>query len=106
MVISAAVSVNLRAIAYQRLISAFSGRINDARQFCINSLKLVCTCNPLPRGSTLEGDMNAIPEVSTQAVPETHINYAVNVFAMICGLGIVMAVCMATYGLDMSAGFF
>ena len=54
----------------------------------------------------MEDDMNAIPEISTQAVPETHINYAVNVFAMICGLGIVMAVCMATYGLDMSVGFF
>jgi hypothetical protein len=50
--------------------------------------------------------MSAIPEVSTQAVPETQINYAVNVIAMMCGLGIVVAVCMATYGLDMSVGFF
>ena len=50
--------------------------------------------------------MKAIPEVFTPAVPETQINYAMNVIAMICGLGIVMAVCMATYGLDMSVGFF
>jgi hypothetical protein len=91
---------------YKRWSSAFFGRINDARQFCINSLKLVCTCNPLPRGSTLEGDMNAIPEVSTQVVPEKKINYVVNVIAMMCGLGIVVAACVATSGLDMSVGFF
>jgi hypothetical protein len=86
------------------MISAFSGRINDARQFSINSLKLVCTGSPLLRGSTLEGDMKAIPEVFTPAVPET--NYAMNVIAMICGLGIVVCVCLATSGLDMSVGFF
>ncbi len=50
--------------------------------------------------------MKAISEISTTAVPETQINYAVNVVAMICGLGIVVAVCMATSGLDMSVGFF
>jgi hypothetical protein len=88
------------------MISAFSGRINDARQLSINSLKLVCTGSPLLRGSTLEGDMKAIPKVSTPAVPETQINYAVNVIAMICGLGIIVCVCLATSGLDMSVGFF
>jgi hypothetical protein len=87
------------------MISAFSGRINDARQFSINSLKLVCTGSPLLRGSILEGDM-AILEVSAPAVPETQINYAVNVIAIICGLGIVVCVCLATSGLDMSVGFF
>lgn len=85
---------------------AFFGRINDARQFYINCLKLVCTRNPLPRGSTLEGDMNAISDVSTQPVPVAQTNYAVNAVAMICGLGIVVWVCMATSGLDMSVGFF
>ena len=50
--------------------------------------------------------MKAIPEVSTPAIPETQINYAVNVIAMICGLGIVVCVCLATFGLDMSVGFF
>jgi hypothetical protein len=93
-------------ITLRAMISAFSGRINDARQFSINSLKLGCTGSPLLRGSTLEGDMTAIPEVSTSAVLETQINYAVNVIAMICGLGIVVSVCLATSGLDMSVGFF
>ena len=93
-------------ITLRAMISAFSGRINDARQFSINSLKLVCTGRPLLRGSTLEGDMKAIPEVFTPAVPETQINYPMNVIAMICGLVIVVCVCLATSGLDMSVGFF
>jgi hypothetical protein len=59
-----------------------------------------------PWGSTLEGDMSAIPEVTTRAVPETQINYALTLIAVICGLGVVVSVCMATSGLDMSVGFF
>ena len=61
---------------------------------------------PPPWGSTLEGDMSAIPEVTTRAAPETQINYALNLIAMICGLGVVVFVCLATSGLDMSVGFF
>ena len=87
------------------MISAFSGRINDAWQSSINTLKLVCTDRPSV-GSTLEGDMNAIPEITTRAVPETQIDYALNLIAMICGLGVVVFVCLATSGLDMSVGFF
>jgi hypothetical protein len=59
-----------------------------------------------PWGSTLEGDMSAIAEVTTRAAPETQINYALNLIAMICGLGVVVFVCLATSGLDMSVGFF
>ena len=50
--------------------------------------------------------MNAISDVSAQAVPVTQTNYAVNAAAMICGLGILVLACMATSGLDMSVGFF
>jgi hypothetical protein len=50
--------------------------------------------------------MSAIPEVTTRAAPETQINYAPNLIAMICGLGVVVFVCLATSGLDMSVGFF
>jgi hypothetical protein len=50
--------------------------------------------------------MNAIPEVLTEAVPEPQTNYILNLVSIICGLGVVMAVCMATSGLDMSVGFF
>ncbi len=50
--------------------------------------------------------MNAIFDVSTQAVPATPIDRAVNAIAVICGLGIAVWICTATSGLDMSAGFF
>jgi hypothetical protein len=51
--------------------------------------------------------MNAISEVSTRAVPERQANvYVLNVIAIICGLGVVVFVCLATSGLDMSVGFF
>ena len=50
--------------------------------------------------------MKEIPELSTPAIPEAQINFAVNVIAMTCGLGIVVWVCLATSGLDMSVGFF
>jgi hypothetical protein len=51
--------------------------------------------------------MNAISEVSAQAVPETRTNvYILNVLAIICGIGLVVLACLATSGLDMSVGFF
>jgi hypothetical protein len=51
--------------------------------------------------------MKAISEVSTPAVSETKTNvYALNVIAIICGLGVVVFVCLATSGLDLSVGFF
>jgi hypothetical protein len=51
--------------------------------------------------------MKAISEVSTRAVSETQTNvYILNMIAMICGLGVVVFVCLATSGLDMSVGFF
>ena len=50
--------------------------------------------------------MDAIPEVITQAVPETPSNTILNVIAIICGLAVVMVAGVATSGLDMSAGFF
>jgi hypothetical protein len=58
-------------------------------------------------GLILEGDMKAISEVSTPAVSETQTNvYALNTIAIICGLGVVVFMCLATSGLDMSIGFF
>ncbi len=51
--------------------------------------------------------MKAISEVSTPAVSETQTNvYALNMVAIICGLGVVVFMCLATSGLDMSVGFF
>jgi hypothetical protein len=51
--------------------------------------------------------MNAISEVFTRAIPERQAKvHALNVIAIICGLGVVVFVCLATSGLDMSVGFF
>jgi H+/gluconate symporter-like permease len=50
--------------------------------------------------------MNTIPEVLTPAVVEQQANTILDVLAIVCGLGAVMAACMATSGLDMSLGFF
>jgi hypothetical protein len=50
--------------------------------------------------------MQATPNVPAQATAETHASFARYLIAMICGLGVVMYVSPATYGLDMSIGFF
>jgi ribose/xylose/arabinose/galactoside ABC-type transport system permease subunit len=51
--------------------------------------------------------MRAISEVSTRAVSETQTNINVlNVIGIICGLGVLVLVCLATSGLDLSVGFF
>lgn len=50
--------------------------------------------------------MHTIPEVSTRAVPEAETSFVVSLMAVICGLGLIVFLCMATAGLDMSAGFF
>jgi ribose/xylose/arabinose/galactoside ABC-type transport system permease subunit len=51
--------------------------------------------------------MRAISEVSTRAVSETQTNVNVlNVIGIICGLGVLVLVCLATSGLDLSVGFF
>jgi hypothetical protein len=50
--------------------------------------------------------MNAISEVSTPVVSQAQTNYIMNAIAVICGLGVLVFVCLATDGLDMSVGFF
>jgi hypothetical protein len=50
--------------------------------------------------------MKAIPEFFAPDASETQISYPMSVIAMICGLGIVVFVCLATLGLDLSDGFF
>ena len=50
--------------------------------------------------------MNAISDVSAPAVSKTIINYALDAIAVICGLCVVVFVCRAASGLDMSVGFF
>jgi hypothetical protein len=50
--------------------------------------------------------MITISEVRAPAGAKTYIGYIMDCVAILCGLGVVMAACMATSGLDMSVGFF
>ena len=50
--------------------------------------------------------MDSITKISSEAVPSTANSVVVNVLAVICGLAVVVMACLATNGLDMSAGFF
>jgi hypothetical protein len=50
--------------------------------------------------------MNAISEVSAPVVSQAKTNYIMNAIAVICGLGVLVLLCLATDGLDMSVGFF
>jgi ABC-type antimicrobial peptide transport system permease subunit len=50
--------------------------------------------------------MDNVVKISAEAVPSVASNLIVNVMAVMCGLALVVFACMATSGLDMSAGFF
>jgi hypothetical protein len=51
--------------------------------------------------------MNSIAEISNQAALETLTGVrARDVLAIICGLGLLVLGCMASYGVDTSVGFF
>ena len=50
--------------------------------------------------------MESVTKISAEAVPAVNNNLIVNAMAVICGLALVVFACMATDGLDMSAGFF
>jgi hypothetical protein len=50
--------------------------------------------------------MNTISEVIAPAVSKTYVRHIMDFAAILCGLGVVMAACVATAGLDMSVGFF
>jgi len=50
--------------------------------------------------------MESVTKVSAEAVPSAANNLIINAVAVICGLGLVVFACIATNGLDMSAGFF
>jgi hypothetical protein len=51
--------------------------------------------------------MTAIAKVLSRAFPATQIEIeTLKTVIMFCGVGLVVSLLMATYGLDMSAGFF
>jgi hypothetical protein len=55
----------------------------------------------------LEVAMSSISNVSIRAIPETQTGFhPLKTIALSCGLVLGAALCMASYGLDLSAGFF
>jgi hypothetical protein len=50
--------------------------------------------------------MDNIAKISAEAAPSVANNVLVNVMAVVCGLALIVFVCVATSGLDMSVGFF
>jgi hypothetical protein len=51
--------------------------------------------------------MTAIAKVLSRAFPATKIEIeTLKTVIMFCGVGLVVSLLLATYGLDMSAGFF
>ena len=66
----------------------------------------MCAGQAPPWVANLEIVMQTIPEVPAQAAPETRASFALDLIAIVCGLGVVALLCMATYGLDTSVGFF
>jgi hypothetical protein len=55
----------------------------------------------------LEVAMDAASDVSVRAIPETQTSFnPLMSIALLCALVLGTAFCMATFGLDISAGFF
>ena len=50
--------------------------------------------------------MENVAKISAQAAPSVSNVVIINAMAVLCGLAVVMFACMATYGIDMSVGFF
>lgn len=50
--------------------------------------------------------MDNVAKIFAEAAPSASHKLIVNTLAVICGLAVLVFACMATSGLDMSAGFF
>ena len=51
--------------------------------------------------------MNTISNVYMRAIPETQTSvHPLKTIALLCGIGFAASLCMASFGLDISAGFF
>jgi hypothetical protein len=55
----------------------------------------------------LEVAMNAASDVSVRAIPETQTSFnPLMSIALLCAMVLATSLCLATFGLDISAGFF
>ena len=50
--------------------------------------------------------MDSVTKISSEAVPAAANKLIINAMAIACGLVLVVFACVATSGLDLSAGFF
>jgi hypothetical protein len=50
--------------------------------------------------------MQTTENIPSEPVTASATNFVVNAMAVACGLGVLVLICMATSGLDMSVGFF
>ena len=51
--------------------------------------------------------MNTISNIFMRAIPETQTSvHPLKTIALFCGIGFAASLCMASFGLDMSVGFF
>ena len=50
--------------------------------------------------------MDSVTRISDEAAPAAADKLFINMMAVMCGLALIVFVCMATSGLDMSPGFF
>jgi hypothetical protein len=50
--------------------------------------------------------MQTIEKMPGEAAGTSVNKFIVNALAVMCGMGVLVLICMATSGLDMSAGFF
>ena len=50
--------------------------------------------------------MQTVEKMPSEAVGASINKFIVNALAVMCGMGVLVLICMATSGLDMSAGFF
>jgi hypothetical protein len=50
--------------------------------------------------------MDTVTKISSEAVPSEANNLFMTALAVTCGLALVVCICIATNGLDMSPGFF
>ena len=50
--------------------------------------------------------MQTVEKIQSEAAGASAGNFLINAMAVTCGMGVLVLICMATSGLDMSAGFF
>jgi hypothetical protein len=71
------------------------------------SLNLILAGKTYHRGQGFEDAMTAIAKMMSLAFPVSSVEAELlKAIAIFCGLGLLASICLASYGLDLSLGFF